>query len=136
MARPSGEKTRCSGVWTEARYKSFIKSLLRQGTRKWAPIQQCLKDARVRRGFYLCACCGEEVPTTTVVDRKRVKNVVVDHIVPIVGLEGFTTWDSVIENMFCELKNLQLICKDCHKGKCAEEAAARAAYKREHKDDL
>ena len=132
--RPSGEKTRCGGVWTEARYKSFIKSTLRQATRKWSPIQECLRKGRVRRGFYLCACCGEEAPTTTTVNRKRVKGIVVDHIVPVVDeKEGFTTWDEVIERMFAEEDNLQLLCLACHKEKCGEEVKVRAEYKALHK---
>jgi 5-methylcytosine-specific restriction endonuclease McrA len=122
MARPSGEKTRCNGLWTEARFNSFIKNLLRQGTRKWAPIQQTNKDARTRRGFYLCAECKEEVPATIVKDGKRVKNVAVDHISPIIDPSvGFTTWGDVIEAMYCEMDNLQLLCKTCHDRVTAEE---------------
>ena len=128
--RPSGEKTRCGGVWTEARFNSFIKSLLRQGTRKWGPIQQAIKDARVRRGFYLCAECKEEVPATTMATlkngkTKRVKNAIVDHKEPIIPVTGFTTWDECIERMFCEQENLQVLCHLCHTTKCAEEAAER-----------
>ena len=127
--RPSGEKTRCGGQWTEARYRSFIKSTLRGATVKWGPIQECLKAARTRRGFYRCAICGEEVTATIITTlvngkKKRVKNAVVDHIEPIIDpYTGFTTWDACIERMFCELQNLQCVCYACHKIKCAEEAA-------------
>lgn len=130
--RPSGEKTRCGGLWTEAKFRSFIKSTLRGATVRWGPIGECLRRARVRRGFYLCACCGEEVPATIVTTlvngkNKRVKNAIVDHVVPIVDPNtGFTTWDEVIKNMFCELDNLQCICHACHKVKCAEEARIAA----------
>lgn len=127
--RPAGELVRCGGQWTEARFNSFIKSLLRSGTVRWGPIQQCLKDARVRRGYYLCSCCGKEVTATKLTTlkngkEKRVKNIVVDHIQPIIDPAiGFTNWDDVIERMFCESDNLAAICHDCHSTKCAEEAA-------------
>lgn len=115
MSRPSGEKTRCSGKWTQAKYNSFIKNILRSGTRKWAPVQDVKKKARTRRGFYLCAGCGEEVPATIVVDGKRVNNAQVDHIEPVVSVsEGFTSWDSVVEGLFCEEDNLRLLCHKCH----------------------
>jgi 5-methylcytosine-specific restriction endonuclease McrA len=127
MARPSGEKTRCSGQWTEARFKSFIKGNLRSATRKWAPIQECRKEAHVSRGLYECADCKEHVPPTVYDEekRKRVKNICVDHIVPTVDPEvGFTTWDDVIEGLFCEKTNLQLLCLKCHLVKTAEETQA------------
>lgn len=135
--RPSGNKTRCSGEWTEARYRTFVKGALRQATMKWKPIQDCKKFARIRRGWYLCACCKEEIPSTVIVNRKRVKNAIVDHIKPIVNPRtGFTTWDDCIEQMYCELYNLQLICLECHKGKCAEEKVISDARKRKEKDEL
>jgi hypothetical protein len=139
--RPSGDKTRCSGVWTEARFTTFIKDTLRQSTRKWKPIQDCLKFARVRRGFYLCAECGEEV-TATIIHKqkngktKRVKNAIVDHIIPIIDPHtGFTTWDDCIERMFCEIDNLQCVCHACHQVKCAEETAISAARRAKEKLD-
>ena len=134
MARPSGEKTRCGGRWTDAKYKSFIKNQLRGATRKWAPIQDCLRNARVKRGFYLCAGCGEHVTNTIKQGAKRVKNVFVDHIEPIVPTTGWISWDSCIERMFCEADNLQLLCKECHDKKSKEETAERAAHRRKAKE--
>lgn len=122
MARPSGEKTRCSGKWTEARYRSFIISLLRQGTRRWGPIQEVKKEARVRRGFYRCAECKQEVTASIIKDGKRVNNIIVDHVVPVVDPEvGFTNWDEYIERMFAEKDNLQVLCRACHHEKSMEE---------------
>lgn len=122
MARPSGPKNRNSGKWTQARFNSFIKSLLRQGTRKWGPIQEVKKEARTRRGFYRCAGCKQEVPATISIDGKRVNNAVVDHRNPIVDpAVGFTTWDDVIERMFVEKEELDLLCHECHTAKSMEE---------------
>ena len=134
MARPSGEKTRCNGRWTEAKWKSFIKNQLRSATRKWAPISDCLKNARVQRGLYECAECEQHVPTTVKEGARRTKNVFVDHIEPIVPVTGWISWDSCIERMFCEAKNLQLLCKSCHDSKSKEEAAERAVHRRKAKE--
>lgn len=131
--RPSGDKTRCSGTWTEARYKSFIKSLLRHGTMRWKPVQDCKKEARTRRGFYRCAGCGEEVPASLKEGRTRKNNIHVDHIAPIIDpATGFTTWDDCIERMFCETDNLQVLCTSCHDIKTnAEKQVAKERRERE-----
>ena len=127
--RIGGPKTRCSETWTEAKFKSFIKGNLRSATRKWKPIQDCLREARVSRGLYLCAGCGEHVPNTTKDENgKRVKNVLVDHIKPIIDpTTGWVSWDDTIERMFCEKDNLQLLCYACHKVKTDEEKAQAKA---------
>lgn len=130
-------KTRCSGLWTEARYRQFIKSNLRQATRKWAPIQQCKKKAWLRRGWYRCEECTAEAPTTVVNDKgKRVAGVYVDHILPIIDPSvGFVSWDETIARMFCELDNLQLICKDCHDIKTQEEKQIAVERRREERNE-
>lgn len=125
-----GEKTRNSGLWTEAKFKSFIKNQLRSATRKWGPIQECKKLARERRGLYRCASCEELVKPTYKAGRVSKANIFVDHIEPIVPVTGWVSWDSCIERMFCELDNLQLVCKDCHDIKSAEETAERKLHRK------
>ena len=93
---------------------------------RWAPKNDVKKEARVARGIYLCNGCKQEVPATLPPPpgkRKRVDNVFVDHIIPIVDPEvGFTTWDDFINNLFCEKHNLQVLCLECHLNiKTAEE---------------
>lgn len=124
MARPSGPKTRANGQWTEARFKSFIRGNLRRITQKWAPIQTVLGKARVERGFYRCNECKEIVPATTKVEGKRVKNVHVDHIEPVIDPAiGWVSWDSLIERMFVEEEALQVLCDSCHTIKTNQEKA-------------
>lgn len=128
MARRGGPKTRCSGKWTEAKFKSFIKGNLRRVTMKWSPINECMKNAREERGMYRCAGCGELVPSTVKDGRVRKKNVHVDHIEPVIDpAVGWVSWDSCIERMFCELDNLQVLCTTCHDIKCNEEKAIAKA---------
>lgn len=132
--RPSGSKTRNSSQWTESRYRSFITSLLRSGTRRWAPISEVQRNARVARGLYECASCKNHVPPTIRDGRKRVQNIFVDHIDPIVDPEvGFVSWDTFIERMFCEVDNLQLLCKGCHDIKSASEREVAVARRRKEK---
>lgn len=121
---------RNAGSWTEARFHSFVKSVLRAGSRKWPPKYQCINDAYVgtkinpksgrRCKFYKCACCNEEFPLAMIE---------VDHINPIVPITGFTTWDEVINNLFCEKEDLQAVCKDCHKIKTKAETQERKQFK-------
>lgn len=111
---------------TEAAFTAFIKNQLRGGTRKWGPMHDCLSKARISRGLYRCDGCGSEVPATTTVEgsRKRTKNIIVDHIKPVIDpAVGFTTWDSFIEGLFCEMNNLQALCLQCHTEKTNEERA-------------
>jgi 5-methylcytosine-specific restriction endonuclease McrA len=137
MARPSGPKTRCNGLWTEARFNSFIKSLLRQGTRRWAPISEVEKEARVSRGLYECASCKQHVPPTVRDGKKRMQNIFVDHIIPIIDPQtGFTTWDDCINRMFCEKDNLQVLCKQCHDEKSAVERAQSVERRKKQNDEI
>lgn len=116
------EKTRCNGLWTESKYQSFIRGILRGGSRKWAPINQVKKEAWVSRGKYRCNECQQTVPLTIMVKGKKHNNVYVDHIQPVVNpTTGFVSWDKFIENLFCEKENLQCLCKDCHDIKSQQE---------------
>lgn len=135
MARPSGPKDKAGGRWTQARFNSFIKSLLRSGTRRWAPISDVKKRARTKRGFYMCAC-NKEIPASIKIDNKRVNNVIVDHINPIIDPEvGFVSWDDTINRMFCEEDNLQILCYECHTQKTQEErATAKERRERENNE--
>lgn len=131
--RIGGPRTRNSGRWTEAQFTSFVKGNLRRTTQKWGPIQDCLREARTRRGFYNCAGCGDEVAASTRNEMgQRVKNVHVDHIVPIIDPDiGWVSWDETINRMFSERENLQVLCYECHKVKSDDEKA-RAKNRRQN----
>jgi 5-methylcytosine-specific restriction endonuclease McrA len=143
LGRPKGPLTRCDGKWTEAQFHSFVKNNLRSASRKWAPIQACKKKAHKGRGEYECAECLEIVPPTYYDEekRKRMRNIFIDHRVPIIDpATGFTTWDECINRMYCDSENLQLLCKSCHKVKSLEEIEIakkrRAASKEELLEEL
>jgi hypothetical protein len=131
------KRTRAGGIWTEARYNSFIKSALRAASMRWPPKNQVKKDARIERGVYRCVGYNREshsVPATLPPlpgKKRRLDNALVDHIVPVVDPAGRdNTWDAIIRRMFCEPGGLQLLCKECHDKKTAEEReAARGSRK-------
>lgn len=111
------------GQWTAARFNSFVKSALRSASQRWPPKYTCLNQACVGQKInpksgrlakhYTCKQCTGDFPA---------KEVQVDHINPIIDPStGFTTWDGVVDNMFCEQENLQILCLTCHKIKTKEE---------------
>lgn len=118
------------GEWTEARYHSFVKSALRSASVKWPPRYQTLhesyagvrlnpKSGRMAK-HYQCNCCKALFPA---------KDVQVNHIDPVIPIEGFTTWDEVVRRMYCEKEGLEVLCKPCHKEITKEENEARKAHK-------
>ena len=113
--------------WTEGRRKSFITSVLRGGYRRWPPKYKCLENAFIDKRInesskrlskhYKCNKCKGIFPTS---------KVNVDHIKPIVNPAiGFTSWDDFIDNLFCSIENLQVLCTDCHTLKTQKENKKR-----------
>jgi 5-methylcytosine-specific restriction endonuclease McrA len=67
--------------------------------------------------------------------KKRINNVIVDHIVPIIDpAVGFVSWDLVVASMFCELANLQVMCRACSDKKTATERDVQTQRKRNEKN--
>lgn len=120
-----------SGQWTDARFHSFIKSALRRLTYRWGPKNEAKKKAWVKRGVYKCAGHNRrahQVPISKVVKGKRINNVFVDHIEPVIDpIKGFVSWDETIDRMFCEVEGFQILCKECHDSKTQEEKRIRKA---------
>ena len=123
MPRKLIPKTRCNNTWSESQYSSFIKSALRRASTRWKPKYDTKKQARLKQKkmgakgrmvfFSKCNACKKSYPETTCS---------VDHIIPIIDpATGFTTWDDVIEKLFCDSNNLQVLCKTCHDKKTAKE---------------
>jgi len=121
---------RNGGKWTEARYRSFVTSTLRAGSRKWPPKYETLNAAKTEKKVnkatgrlaqhYLCAMCEQEYTQ---------KDVQVDHIKPVIDpKKGFVSWDTYIDRMFCEGKNLQVLCKICHAEKTQLEKEISKKY--------
>lgn len=114
------------GDWTKSRWMSFVKSALRSASSRYPPKFKCLNAAKTGKKInwktgriaehYKCNSCNKEF---------TLKEVQVDHINPVVPVTGFTTWDEVINNMYCEQEDLQVLCTECHNNKSLLERQER-----------
>lgn len=115
------------GLWTPARFRSFVTSALRTASQRWPPKFEALKNALEGRkvnqktgklaNHYRCAACDGLFVSS---------DVNVDHIKPVVDPKrGFKTWDEYIDRLFCELDNFQVLCRPCHKDKTQKEKEQR-----------
>jgi hypothetical protein len=124
---PSKEKPYCSGTMTEAAFRGWILSALRNLTRKWKPASDALKKgtrakpvnvAGRHRIEHKCADCGVWAPKKS---KTNTFGIELDHIVPIGGLSSFSKLQQWITNAFVEVDGYQKLCTDCHKIKTQRE---------------
>lgn len=115
--------------WTDAKFKGFIVSALRNAFRRYPPKQECIDKAftkvklnpasKRKAKHYRCAKCKGEFPRTAVE---------ADHIKPIVDPKvGFTNFDTWIKRAFVGFKGFQCLCKTCHTAKTSLERKLRNA---------
>ena len=106
-------KTRNAGTMTESAFWSMIRSALRQKSRWWKPITECKNLAKRaykgsnkrQRWEYQCKKCKGWFKSD---------EVNVDHIEPAGGLNCAQDLPAFVEKLFCEVNNLQVLCKTCH----------------------
>ena len=121
-------KERNGGEWSDARFRSFVTSALRAASRRWPVKYKALKAAFTGRQVnaktgklamhYKCAKCKKLFVAA---------DVQVDHVQPVVDpKKGFVGWDVYIDRMFCEIENLQVLCRSCHAVKTADEKKQRS----------
>lgn len=126
---------------TEKELHYFIINTLRRASYRWPCRYQAFNNARVelpplptkdgkpgkkKRIMFRCAECKK------LFTRKQVR---LDHIVPVVGLEGFRDWNEYVPRLFCPTENFQVICLEHHHIKTQAEQAARREYKKNNKLD-
>jgi 5-methylcytosine-specific restriction endonuclease McrA len=117
---PRGVKDKAGGTWTNSRYFGFIRSALRRAWSKYPVKYQALNAARRpsqledkrTKWEYQCNCCNEWFKSV---------DVQVDHIQSAGTLTEYEHLPAFVERLFCEVDNLQVLCKPCHKAKTAEE---------------
>ena len=101
-------------------------NVLRRASYKLGESYAAKVRARVQRGKYECADCGNLFGP---------KEIDMDHIKPVVDpKEGFTDLNSWVDRLLPGVDGYQVLCKPCHKQKTKEEAALRAKYRRLRKD--
>ena len=100
--------------WTDARFRSFIRSALRKAWNKFPNRYKALNAARLpkkglRKGrkvfLYECNICKNEFTGS---------QVVVDHIVPNPPFLSLDDLPAYTASLFCAEDNLQVVCKQCH----------------------
>ena len=110
--------------------KNIIKGALRRVFTRTPLVREVLEESvhptkkGVRGGKqYVCAECKNAFPGN---------QVQADHRIPVVPLDKTIhdlDYNQIVERIFCKKQNLQVLCKDCHKEKSAEERKARKKYK-------
>ncbi len=126
-------------TYTLAGFRSFIMSGLRDKSSRWSP--KTMAKKRARDGKLInpktgrenwanrCASCN---------DRFLEKTTVVDHVKPVIPVEGFKAsrrnflgydFNEVIRRLFCEADGLQVLCKECHDIKSKKENEDRRKWK-------
>ena len=114
----------CNGEWTQARFTSFVKSALRGA--RWPEKYRAIGLAFVEHGInpatgrkcklHKCSVCENLFPQNAVQ---------ADHIVPVIGSEGFVSWDSFIQRLFCPAEGFRVVCRPCHAEITAKERTDR-----------
>jgi hypothetical protein len=98
--------------------KSLAIATLRKASLRWKP-RQCAKvAARTARNCYTCQECRNTFPS---------RSVQLDHIEPVIPLDGWNGFDSFIERLFCGEEGFQVLCKECHKERTTIQNAQRKA---------
>ena len=104
--------------------KRYIIAAVRRVSRFWPCRNEALKRARVAPATYECAICKKHF---------RQEEIQIDHIIPVVKLTGFTTWDDYIKRMLPLPEGFQILCLADHKQKTAEENLLRGIIKKTKK---
>jgi hypothetical protein len=107
-------KTRNANTMSESAFWQFIRAALRNKSRWWKPRLICLQKARRPsqsankrlKWEYQCNHCKDWWPQT---------QVEINHIIPVGTLKCAQDLPLFVENLFCEIDNLECVCVTCHK---------------------
>lgn len=114
--------------------RSFIITTLRGAFRKTPLYNEAKKrskrevfisnkagDGEIRRVKFECAKCGNLFS-----DKVGAREIAVDHKIPVVDSErGWTDYNDFINRLYCDITNLQVLCKNCHDEKTKVETKNR-----------
>lgn len=105
----------------EINLKTWLIPKLRRLSYMWPPRNEAKKLARVERGKYKCAQCNNIFGP---------KEVVLDHINPVVPIEGFQDLGHFVESLFCDVSGFQVLCIADHDTKTTQEDILRENNKK------
>ncbi len=107
-------RTRAGGEWTEAAFWGFIRSGLRQLSRRWPPLVRQIFTGKRRKSKsenkrlkweFQCEICEGWFAR---------KDIEVDHVVMCGQLKSFSDLAVFSERLFCEVDGLRLCCSQCN----------------------
>lgn len=107
-------RTRAGWEWSEAQFWAYIRSGLRQLSRRWPPLVRHVwlssrrpnqSDNKRLRWEHQCRVCGQWF--------KRAE-LHVDHIRPCGPLRSWEDVPRFLERLLCEEDGLRIVCERCH----------------------
>jgi 5-methylcytosine-specific restriction endonuclease McrA len=103
--------------------KGFIINALRRASYRWPGRYKAFAASKIARNQYVCASCKNIFGK---------KDVQLDHLDPVVPVEGFSNaneegwnWEQYLERMFADEDKWQVLCKPCHSDKTLMENQGR-----------
>lgn len=115
------------GLIKGALRRVFSRSDLRRSILDEAVVEHTDSTRTRVKTWVKCSECGK-------LDAKS--NMDVDHQEPVIPLEStleHMTWDELVDRLWCDKKNLAILCESCHSCKTSAENKARRQYKKDKK---
>lgn len=123
MKKPISAKER--GLVKGALRRVFSRSELRREVMAKAVLKGVTDPARPRvTKWAMCEICRKI---------EAAYKLQVDHLVPVIPINSSLedmTWDTIMERLWCEPENLQVVCLSCHKEKSKAENKERRELKK------
>jgi len=125
VKNPRVPRTRAGGEWTEARFWGFLRTGLRQMSRRFPPIARQVRakyrrenesENRRLKWEYFCSSCGEWFPE---------KETQVEHTTACGSLKSWEEFKTFAERLFVEVEELRIFCLTCHEEKTKQEKEDR-----------
>jgi len=129
----------------DAKTKRMIVGYSRRLSLSWEPRMSAKNKAKVGPALHRCSKCGSynyegESKKTFEKYVKQFPEVLVnfhriemDHIVPVVQVSGWTSWDAFFKSLFCPEDNYRALCNNCHLAKSHREGFMRRESKKDDK---
>lgn len=105
----------------EISLKTWLIPKLRRLSYMWPNRNLAKSIARVERGRYQCNSCKQIFGP---------KEIHMDHILPVVPVEGFQDLGNFVESLFCKVEGFQALCSVCHDQKTLAENLQRKLNKK------
>lgn len=119
----------------DSKIVGFVRNVLRNASFKWHTRGKADKRFKIEIGKFkngnpkygkICGICRGKFKTG---------DTEMDHIIPVIGIEGFSGFDVMIPRIFCGLYDWSRVCKPCHETKSKEETEYRKQYRKATKED-